>query len=603
MKTIHAIKINWVFIILFLCFSTFQLVAQNVQLANSYFRKGEYDKAILLYKPLYEQNPVRRDYFKNLLVSYQQIEDYEIANELIQHKMKLFPNQIYLNVELGYNLQLQNRNKEAKIYYDKAIDLVRINPNYVFSIGQTFRKNHLLDYALESYQLAKELNPKLNTEISEAQIYGEKGDLEKMFNSYLDLIDKNEKYYPSIQAYITPFIIEDKNNKSNILFKKLLLKRSQNNPKDAWNILLSWLFVQQKDYDKALVQERSLYNRNPINLDRIKEVGIVSFENNEFNTSKSSFDFILDNTNDQKLILETQAYLLQIDNELATTKSDLDKVDKKFQDLLENHGINNSTIELQIAYAHFLSFSYNQPDKAKQILNEALIFSNSKFQKASIQIKLADILVFTNQFNQALILYTQVQTNLKNSVQAQEARFKVAQTSYFKGDFQWAQTQLKVLKSSTSQLIANDALDLNLLISNNTANDSIHNALRSYAKAELLDFQNKNEQAIDTLNAILINFKGHAIEDDALYKQAELFIKDNDFIKAEENYLRIINSIPESVLMDDTYFNLAELYANQLNNSEKAKEMYQKIIFEFPSSIYLVDARKKYRKLRGDDIQ
>lgn len=108
---------------------------------------------------------------------------------------------------------------------------------------------------------------------------------------------------------------------------------------------------------------------------------------------------------------------------------------------------------------------------------------------------------------------------------------------------------------------------------------------------------------MDTLNAVLINYKGHAIEDDALYKQAELLIIDNNFAKAEENYLKIINSLPESVLMDDTYFELAELYANQLNNPEKAMKMYQKIIFEYPSSIYLVDARKKYRKLRGDDIQ
>ena len=238
-----------------------------------------------------------------------------------------------------------------------------------------------------------------------------------------------------------------------------------------------------------------------------------------------------------------------------------------------------------------------------QVLNNALPVVKSDFQKGTVQIELADILVFTNQFNQALILYSQVQTNLKNSVLAQEARFKVAQTSYFKGDFQWAQTQLKVLKSSTSQLIANDALDLHLLITNNIANDSIQDALKTYAKADLLAFQNKNIQAIDILNIVLRNFKGHTIEDDALYKQAELYIKTEKFSLAASNYLKIIQNIPESILLDDTYFQLAELYNNQLNNPEKAKKMYQKIIFEFPSSIYLVDARKKYRKLRGDDIQ
>lgn len=591
------------FIFLFFSFFFYFAFAQNAQLANSYFRNGEYEKAILLYKPLQEQNPIRQDYFKNLLICYQQIDDYDMANEMIRRNMKLFPNQDYLNVELGYNYQLQDQFDKAKTYYEKAIDAVKKNPSFGFVIGQSFRKNHLLDYALLSYQIAKELNPKLNTEIYEAQIYGEKGELDQMFNSYLDLIDKNEKYYPTIQRYIAIFITDDKYDKTNILFRKLLLKRAQNNPKDAWNILLSWLYLQQKEYGKALVQEKSLYHRNLDNLERIIEVGTLSFENKDYDTSKKSFDLILEHTPDQKTKLQAQTYLLQISNELASTKNELNEVDKSFQNLLDQYGLSTSTINLQMAYAHFLSYSFNQPDKAIKILNNVTPLAKSQFQKGKIQIELADILVFTNQFNQALILYSQVQTNLKNSVLAQEARFKVAQTSYFKGDFQWAQTQLKVLKSSTSQLIANDALDLSLLISNNTANDSIQDALKTYAKADLLAFQNKNIQAIDTLNVVLRNFKGHAIEDDALFKQAELFIKTEDYSLAKLNYLKIIQNIPESILTDDACFQLAELYNSKLNDPEKAKEMYQKIIFEFPSSIYLVDARKKYRKLRGDNIQ
>jgi len=591
------------FIFLFFSFFFYFAFAQNAQLANSYFRNGEYEKAILLYKPLHEQNPIRQDYFKNLLICYQQIDDYDMANEMIRRNMKSFPNQDYLNVELGYNYQLQDQFDKAKTYFEKAIDAVKKNPSFGFVIGQSFRKNHLLDYALLSYQIAKELNPKLNTEIYEAQIYGEKGELDQMFNSYLDLIDKNEKYYPTIQRYIAIFITDDKYDKTNILFKKLLLKRAQNNPKNAWNILLSWLYLQQKEYGKALVQEKSLYNRNPDNLERIIEVGTLSFENKDYDTSKKSFDLILEHTPDQKTKLQAQTYILQISNELASTKNELNEVDKSFQDLLDQYGLSTSTINLQMAYANFLSYSFNQPDKAIKILNNVIPLAKSQFQKGKIQIELADILVFTNQFNQALILYSQVQTNLKNSVLAQEARFKVAQTSYFKGDFQWAQTQLKVLKSSTSQLIANDALDLSLLISNNTANDSIQDALKTYAKADLLAFQNKNIQAIDTLNLVLRNFKGHAIEDDALFKQAELFIKTEDYSLAKLNYLKIIQNIPESILTDDACFQLAELYNSKLNDPEKAKEMYQKIIFEFPSSIYLVDARKKYRKLRGDNIQ
>jgi len=587
---------------LFVLFISHLAYTQNSELALSYFKNGEFEKAILLYKPLLEKEPFQRIYFKNLLTSYQQTEKYILANDIIKSQMDRFPNQVSLNIELGYNYELQGLDEKAELYYDIALNYIEQNPKFVFAICQVFKQNYLLDYALRGYEIAKTKDPNLNTEISEAQIYGEKSDLKNMFNSYLNLIEKDEKYYPSIQRYIATYITEDAHNETNILFKKLLLKRAQNNPNDSWNILLSWLYMQQKEYSKSLVQEKSLYRRNKGSLDRIIEVGVVSFENEDLETSHDTFDFILANTKDSEIILQAQIYLLQIDLDLATNKKELAEIDKKFKTLFENYGKNSTTINLQIAYADFLAFSYDEPEKAIHLLNETIPLANSKFQKGKIQIKLADILVYTNQFNQALILYSQVQTILKNSTLAQTARFKVAQTSYYKGDFKWAQTQLKVLKSSTSQLIANDALELSLLITNNIEHDSIPDALKNYAAAELLAYQNNTGKAIDTLSVLLIKFKGQPIEDEALFKQAELYTKNHHYSKAEGNYLKIIEIDAVGVLVDDSYYMLAELYTHHLSNSEKAKEMYQKIIFEYPSSIYLVESRKKFRVLRGDKI-
>ena len=181
------------------------------------------------------------------------------------------------------------------------------------------------------------------------------------------------------------------------------------------------------------------------------------------------------------------------------------------------------SLKLQMAYADFLTFKMDEPDKAITILKNALKQTTSDYQYGDFKLKLGDILVYTNKFNEALINYSQVQTDLKNSSLAQTARFKVAQTSYFKGDFKWALSQLKVLKKSTSQLIANDALELHLLISDNIIGDTLHTALKMYAKADVLAFQNKNQTAIDTLNSVLKKFKGGAIEDEALYKQAQLY--------------------------------------------------------------------------------
>ena len=595
-----------ILITVFFLFCSLTVSGQKQELAQSYFRNGDYEKAIILYKPLFDANPIRQDYFKTLLTCYQQIEAYDEAQKLLEKQLQRFPNQLYLYVEIGYNYQLQGLNELAEQNYEKAIDFITINPGYGFMIGRSFSQNHLLDYALESYQMAKKLNPKLNTEISEAQIYGEKGDLEKMFSLYLDLIDKNENYYSTIQRYVANFITSDNQDPNNILFKNLLLKRAQSDPKNSWNVLLSWLFMQQQDYKKALIQEKSLFLRNPDNVTRIKEVGIVSYDNNDLQTAKEAFDLIL-KKNDPAIIdlqteLQAQIYLLKIEKELGNKGIGLEKIHKKYQELLNQYGTSAITINLQLAYANFLTYDFDRPDEAIILLKSILPLANSAFDKGVIQIEIADVLVFTDQFNQALILYTQVQNNLKNSNLAQEARFKVARTSYFKGDFQWAQNQLKVLKSSTSQLIANDALELSLKIGNNLDKDSLNEGLKKYAKADLLSFQKKNQQAIDTLSYVLTNYKGQNIEDDALYKQAELYWDIGFYEAAEINFLNLLDNHPESLFTDDSIYNLGLLYQNHLNNPEKAKEMYERIIFDFPSSIYLVKSRKAFRKLRGDDL-
>lgn len=580
--------------------------SQSAELANSYFRQGSYEKAIEIYKPLLENNPIRQDYFKSLLTCYQQIESYENAQKLIEEQIARFPEQVYLFVELGYNYQLRNQKDLAAKYYEQSMQFVKKNPGYAFMIGRSFRQNHLLDQALRTYEIAKEINPKLNTEISEAQIYGEKGELETMFNLYLDLIDKNENYFSTVKRYVSGFITDDKSNSNNVLFKTLLLKRAQTNPKDAWNILLSWLFIQQQDYKRALTQEKSLFKRKVGNPQRIGEIGSLSFDSKDYDTARDAFKFMLDlkeeNEIDKQSRLFAELYLLKIENLLLKKGEDRSKIETKFVQLIQDYSQNQDLLELHMAYVDFLTFDFGQPEKAISYLEKILPYTQSVFEKGLIQMKIADIMVFTDQFNQALILYTQIQYTLKNSELAQEARFKVARTSYFKGDFKWAQNQLKVLKSSTSQLIANDALELNLKIANNMDNDSLNEGLKIYAKAELLGFQKKFKPAIDSLSYVLKQYKGQLIEDDALFTQALYFEQLDSFTEAEVNLLRLIDYHPESLLLDDSIFKLGELYRDHLYNNEKAKDMFERIIFEFPSSIYLVESRKAFRKLRGDDL-
>ena len=583
------------FILSFLLFA--ELSAQEQQLAYRYYRSGEYEIAAAIYETLHKENPNNTSYTNYLIKCYQRLEQFDKALGFIQNQLTQFPSQRHLLIEIGYNHQLQHDLATAEVYYKRALQPENLMNGSAYLIGKTFQDNHLLDYAITAFEKAMEINPKTNFNYQLAFIYGEKGDLDNMFKSYLDLIDKNEKYLPSVQNYMGQFITDDSQNESNLLLKKSLLLRSQDQPKDVWNVLLSWMYVQQKDYLKAFIQEKALYRRNPESLDRMFNLGEITYENSAFSTSKQVFDYILKNTKSIDFELAAKLYKLEIDRNTDVASSD---IQKQFNNLLNEYGYNPATLQIQSVYAEFLAFDLNQTEEALELLNETLKYDLDDFEEGLVKTVLGDIYVYDGKFSTALIYYTQVQKKLKNDELGQEARYKIAQTSYYKGDFDWAQTQLEVLKKSTSQLIANDALDLNLLITDNATRDSTKVALTQYAKAELLAFQNKNQEAIQILEGILTKFKEHSIIDEALFKQAELFEKEKQYDKAEQAYLDLIALNAQDILADDAHYRLGVLYEKKLENPDKAQEYYEKIIYDYPSSIFLVDARNKYRALRGD---
>jgi tetratricopeptide (TPR) repeat protein len=150
-------------------------------------------------------------------------------------------------------------------------------------------------------------------------------------------------------------------------------------------------------------------------------------------------------------------------------------------------------------------------------------------------------------------------------------------------------------------LIANDALDLFLLISDSTVEDSLQVALKKFARADFLLFQDKKQDALEAFQAILKENKGDAIEPVTLLRIGKIHEKLNDFTQALSNYQAIIDNHKESIYVDEAYFFAAEIYV-QTGNIEAAKPLYEYIIMNKVDSIYFVEAQKKYRKLRGDSI-
>ena len=590
---------RYTFVIIFFMFGSV-LFAQNEDIAKEYFNNGEFEKALISYQRLLEEKPNNQDYFFKIIEIHHQLEHYDIVRTLILESITKNKNPQYL-VELGYNYQLVKDSINAEEYYNLAITKIEENPAYTYYVARRFETHALIDYAALAYEKGMALNPKLNYHIQLARIYGEQGAVEKMFNSYITYLDTNKSYSAFIQRSISEYITDDSSNENNIKFKRVLLKKLQTEPSILWNQLLSWLYVQQKDYDKAFTQEKAIYKREQLTLQGILDLSELTLNENQEEIAHEILDYIIENAINPETIVKAQKEKIELELKHAT-KSDYKAINGKYRNLLDLYGRVPETVDLQLSYANFTAFNLNKPEEAISYLKDGLTNNLNKFLQAKIKLNLGDILIFQERFNEALIYYTQIQANLKNSTISQQARFKVAKASYYKGDFDWAESQLKILKSSASQLIANDALDLKLLISDNKFEDSTQTALRQYAKADLMAYQNKTDEAIQILDKILANHKTETIVDQTLFMQAKLYEKQKNFLKAEANYQTIIANFKNDILIDDAYYALAELYINVLNNPERAKYLYEQIIFNHADSIYFVEARKKYRTLRGDAI-
>ena len=580
---------------------SFSLFAQNEQLAKDFFEKGDFEKALVSYEKLYKTQK-RLNYFLKIIECHQQLEQYNIAEGLLKNELNNRVVQPQLYIELGYNYALKKEQDRAEKYYNQAIALLQNNPNYAYTLGRTFEKYSLLDQAILTYKTATNLNDQLNFNFNLARIYGEQGKIDEMFSNYLDLMATNTSYINGARRNISQYLTEDPLNSNNLKYKKVLLKKLQEAPNTLWNEQLSWLYIQQKEYKKAFVQEKAIYKRNPESLQNIINLAIIAMENNDDESATEILNFIIETAQVGQTKLYAEQYLLQIKVKNSLPKQ-YEEIEKNYLNTLSTYKNINTSYKLAIDYANFLAFYMDNAPRGIEALKDQLGKRLTQFQEAEVKMKLADILVYQQQFNQALIYYSQIQTKLKNSEIAQQARYNVAKTSYYKGDFTWALQQTSVLKASTSQLIANDALDLHLLIRDNSFEDSTQTALKKYAKADLLAYQNKNNEAIVLLDDILTNHKGEKIEDEALFKQAKLFEKEKKYLKASENYLKIIATFKDEFLVDDALYYLALIYANELGKPVLAKQFLEDIVFNHADSIHYVEARRKYRALRGDAIE
>jgi tetratricopeptide (TPR) repeat protein len=576
----------------------FWVQAQNEQLAEYYYDKGDFEKAKLSFETLAKESPLNRDWFIKTVYCNQQLLQYDVAEKALKDKYNATDDAQIL-VELGYNNQLQNKTAQAEAFYKKAIESIDKNPNEVYGVSQIFEKKNLLDYALKAYETAEKKSKNYSFNYQKGLIYGQQGNISQMIEILLDEAYKNPRYANVIQNRFAIYMAGETNETFTEMLRKSLLTRVQGSQDFFWNRYLSWFYVQKKDYFKAFIQEKAMYRRQPESLSDIMRLAQYCLDENQIEDALPIFEFVTQNTQNSDVLAEANYYLLKIKIDKAQPETEL-AIEKELQTATQQFAKTSFGLDLQILKSHFQAFNLNAPDQAIEQLSQLLDQGLNDYQMAQVKMELADVMLLEEKFNQALLYYSQIEVNLKNDKVAHEAGYKAALTSYFKTDFDWALQQFKVLKSASTQLIANDALEYYLLLIDTNAADSTQVALTKLAKADFLKYQNKSKAALLDYEKILTEHPGEDIVPVVLLRMGQLYDKTMQYDNALAMYQKIIDQHPESIYIDEALYFAAEIYYKKLLKPDLSLPLYEEVVIKHPDSIYYVMARTNYRTIRGD---
>lgn len=604
----RALKIN--ILLLFILFSPYVYCQGETdqQLAQLYYTKGEFVKALGYYEKLYTSDP-SKFYFNRYLDCLIETDQRKDAEKLLKKQAAANRFDSEYKVRLGQFYEDGNEADKAQKIYSELIDELVPDAGQVIQLYNAFKSKGRNDLALRTLEagrkLLKETYP---LHFQFAELYGAMGQTEKMIGEYLDLLDYYSSYYQTLQTVLTAqFDLSAKDSKEYELLKNALLERVQKKPNDTvYAEMLIWLFLQRKNFNAALTQVQALDKRQGEQGLRVIEVAKICVENRDYEAARKGFKYVISLGEEKSYYYEAERALLNTRFLEVTTNrnfsaEELNQTILEYRSTLQRIGQKRSSVPLSIELSHILAFYANQSAEAIEMLTKILTISGlTDMQKAEIKMELGDIQVLHGDIWEASLLYMQVENTFKFEIIGNEAKYKNARIFYYDGEFDFAQSQLNVLKESTSKLIANDAMQLSLLITDNFGLDSNYQAMSWFANADLLIEQHQYAQAFALFDSIIKNFPYHSLGDEILLRKSKAMKQQGEWTEAVRYLEELLKYHREDILADDAIFQLGEIYELHLNNPEKASDYYKTILFDFKGSLYSEEARKRFRALRGD---
>ncbi|MBC7425354.1 MAG: tetratricopeptide repeat protein [Bacteroidia bacterium] len=579
---------------------------EDEEMAAQFFANKDYSKAADLYEKLVKQNPESIYFYENYLQSLISLKDFKQAEKVVEKRIKKSPYNFSYKVDIGYLYDLQGEEEKKNKLFQGYIDENLSEYSLIDNLANAFLKRRFIDEAIKTYQKGrKSIKRPSAFALETADLYFYKHDLSNAINELLVLVEDNDFFISNAKDRM---IVNFNSNEDYSILNKELIARLQKKPEQyAFNDLLMWSFIQQKDWNGAMVQAKAIDKRMKEEGRRVLDLGNICKSNEAFDKALACYSFVISLGKEKSYYYEAQKGMLQTGMEQLRLQDGVSMV--KMQELeaaykryLSDYKLNWQTGNEQKELAELHIYYMHQAGKGIEELAALVKIPGVESRLlAKSKLMLADAYLISGDTWEADLLYKQVEKDFEEDPLGQEAKYSYSRLCYYRGEFDWAQTQLDVLKGATTQLISNNAIRLSLLIQDNTGLDSTEEAMKIYAQADMFIFQNRYDEALNKLDSISILFPGHTLTDEILFAKALIMEKSGKYTEAENYYNKVIKDYSFDILADNALLNLAKLYEYKLNDLEKAKSLYEKLIIDYPGSLFVNDARRHFRQLRGDN--
>ncbi len=583
------------------------------QLADTYLRAGQFDRAISLLEDLYAANP-EYAFFAKLKQAYEGTKKYNEALELIDSRLRIDDNKSILLAEKARILYLSEDIDSAFAVWDLAISVAPDD-------AATYRMVHQSLTQVREFDRAIALLDSARTRLGDPSLFRrDLGNLytltsqySKSMEEYVGLLLEDARHLATIKSNLSRYATQDGVVDESVA---VVEREVRQNPLNVdLRELLGWLYVESDRFEPALDTYRAidrLQNHQGRTLFAFAGQALAS---ESYAIAFSAYEEILARYPDSAIAPEALrgtgdvhvAWARSLDEQVATddpieVAPHYSQALNVYTAFLEKYPVSQNVPYVLLDVGRLEQDVFRRFDTADEAYERVVkeypthaAADEAKFEKGRLA-------VLTDRLEDARLEFNRIADRLHTGDLAEECRYEVALIHFYRGEFEAAGALVGALKENTSNNTANDAIGLRVLLIENPEPDSLEGPLSIFARAMLLQRQYRLREALLRVDTLRQQYSGHEISDESAFLGATLLEQVGDYRQAHDSFIELSLQYTTSFLSDRSVFAAAWIQEKHLGSPKKAIELYERLLVAFPGSLFSARARERIRNLRGDNV-